>query len=66
MFKNINCSGSNIYIDDIIVIGEIYEACLVGTIKTINFFLKLGFIIHPEKSSLPRISFQFKGNVAYA
>ena len=25
---------------------------LIGTIKTIKLFLKLGFIIHPEKSSL--------------
>ena len=41
-----------IYIDDIIVIGDTYEECLIGTIKTIKLFLKLGFIIHPEKSSL--------------
>ena len=41
-----------IYIDDIIVSGDIYEECLLGTIKTIKLFLKLGFIIHPEKSSL--------------
>ena len=41
-----------IYIDDIIVIGDTYEECLIGTIKTIKLFLKLSFIIHPEKSSL--------------
>ena len=41
-----------IYIDDIIAIGDTYEKCLIGTIKTIKLFLKLGFIIHPEKSSL--------------
>ena len=41
-----------IYIDDVIVIGETYEECLTGTIKTIDLFLNLGFIIHPEKSSL--------------
>ena len=41
-----------IYIDDIIIIGDTYEECLIGTIKTIKLFLKLGFIIHPEKSSL--------------
>ena len=41
-----------IYIDDIIVIGETYEECLIGTVKTIKLFLNLGFIIHPEKSSL--------------
>ena len=40
------------YIDDIIIIGDTYEECLIGTIKTIKLFLKLGFIIHPEKSSL--------------
>ena len=41
-----------IYIDDIIVIGDTYEECLIGTIKTIKLFLKLDFIIYPEKSSL--------------
>ena len=41
-----------IYIDDIIVIGDTYDKCLIGTIKTIKLFLKLGFIIHPGKSSL--------------
>ena len=41
-----------IYIEDIIVMEDIYEECLIGTIKTIKLFLKLGFIIHPEKSSL--------------
>ena len=41
-----------IYIDDIIVTGDTYEECLIGTIKTIKLFLKLSFIIHPEKSSL--------------
>ena len=41
-----------IYIDDIIVIGDTYEECLIGTIKTIKLFLKLGFIIHPQRSSL--------------
>ena len=41
-----------IYIDDIIVIGDTYEECLIGTIKTIKLFLKLGFIIHLEKSFL--------------
>ena len=41
-----------IYIDDIIVIGDTYEECLIGTIKTIKLFLKLGFIIHPEKNFL--------------
>ena len=51
MFKNGRCYVA-IYIDDIIVIGGTYEECLTGTIKTIMFFLKLGFIIHPEKSSL--------------
>ena len=41
-----------IYIDDIIVIGDSYKKCLIGTVKSIKLFLKLGFIIHPEKSSL--------------
>ena len=70
MFKNGRCYVA-IYIDDIIVIGGTYEECLTGTIKTIMFFLKLGFIIHPEKlttftrDNLSRICFQFKGNVSY-
>ena len=41
-----------INIDDIIVIGDTYEECLIGTIKTIKLFLRLGFIINPGKSSL--------------
>ena len=41
-----------IYIDNIIVIGNTYEQYLISTIKTIKLFLKLGLIIHPEKSSL--------------
>ena len=41
-----------IYTDDIILIGETYEECLIGTIKTIKLFLKLDFLIPPEKSPL--------------
>ena len=41
-----------IYIDHIIVIGDSYKKCLIGIVKSIKLFLKLGFIIHPEKSSL--------------
>ena len=40
-----------IYID-IIFIGETYEECRIDNIKSIKLFLKLGFITHPEKSSL--------------
>ena len=40
-----------IHIDDVIVIGETYEECLVDTINTIKLFLKLGFVIHPKKAS---------------
>ena len=62
-----------IYIDDIIVIGDTYEECLIGTIKTIKLFLKLGFIIHLEKkllttfirNNLSKSCFQFRGNVGY-
>ena len=42
----------SIYIDNIVVIGDTYEECLIGAIKTIKLFLKLGFIIQPEKISL--------------
>ena len=41
-----------IYIDDIIVIGDSYKECLIGTVKSIKLFMKMGFIMHPEKSSL--------------
>ena len=41
-----------INIDNVIVIGVTFEECLIGTIKTIKLFLKLGFIKYPEKSSL--------------
>ena len=63
-----------IHINDI-VIGETYEEFLTGTIKIIKLFLKLDFIIHPEKApyllttftknNLLRLCFQFKGNVDY-
>ena len=37
---------------------------LIGTIKTIKLFLKLGFIIHPEKNSLqPRQEMTYLGFV---
>ena len=49
-----------IYIDDIIVIGDTYEECLIVTVKTIKLFLRLGFIIHSEKSSL-----QLSQKIAY-
>ena len=50
MFKNRRCYSRNIYY--VFVIGDNYEQYLIGTIKTIKLFLKLCFIIHPEKSSL--------------
>ena len=59
-----------IYIDDIIVIGDTYKECLIGTItKT-----KTGFHYTPRKkllatlvtrNNLPKICFQFKRNVSY-
>ena len=54
-----------IYFDVIFVIEETYEKCLISTITNTKFFLKLCFIIHPEKNllttftrnDLPRICF---------
>ena len=54
-----------IYFDVIFVIEETYEKCLISTTTTTKFFLKLCFIIHPEKNllitltrnDLPRICF---------
>ena len=40
-----------IYIDDLIILGETYEECLTGSIKTIKMFLCLGFLMHPDKSA---------------
>ena len=40
-----------IYIDDLMILGETYEQCLTGSIKTIKMFLRLGFLIHPDKST---------------
>ena len=39
-----------IYIDDIIAIDQSFEKCLLTVVETTNFFLKLGFVIHPNKS----------------
>ena len=50
MFKNRRCYISNI--NDLIVIEEIYVECPIGNIKTVKLFVKLGFIINLEKSSL--------------
>ena len=43
--------GVTVAIDDIIFFGENYKEYIIGTIKTIKLFLKLGFFIHPEKRS---------------
>ena len=40
-----------IYIDDLIILRETYEEYLTGSIKTIKMFLRLGFLIHPDKSA---------------
>ena len=40
-----------ICIDDLIILGETYEECLAGNIKTIKIFLRSGFLIHPDKST---------------
>ena len=47
-------------VDDIIVTGDTYEERLIGTTKTIKLFLKLGFIIQPEKNCL-----QLSKEIAY-
>ena len=49
-----------IYIDDLIIIGETYEECLTGSIKTIKMFLPFRSLIHPDKfantkNNLPRV-----------
>ena len=49
MLKN-RCYSWNVY-NNIIVIGETYEKCIIGSIKIIKLFLTLSFIIHSEKSS---------------
>ena len=39
-----------IYKDDLIIFVETYEECLTGSNKTIKIFLRLGFLVHPDKS----------------
>ena len=41
-----------IYIDGLIILRETYEEYLTGSIKTIKMFLRLGFLIHPDKSAV--------------
>ena len=50
------------YIDDFFVPGNSYQECLENLRKAILLFLKLGFILHPEKSNLvPSQSLMFLG-----
>ena len=57
--KNRVISG---YIDDVFVPGNSYEECLETLRRAILLFLKLGFILHPEKSVLvPSQSLIFLG-----
>ena len=39
------------YNDDIYLQGNTYEECMMNVIKALSVFTKLGFIIHPFKSS---------------
>ena len=51
-----------IYIDDLIILRETYEEYLTGSIKTIKMFLRLGFLIHPDKSTfLPTQKLTYQG-----
>ena len=38
-----------IYRDDLITIGETCEKCVRGSMKAIKMFLRLGFLLHPDK-----------------
>ena len=40
-----------IYKDAIITVDDVFESCLTATIKTINLFQSVSFIIHPTKSN---------------
>ena len=39
-----------VYIDHIIAIDQSFEEYLLTVLETINLFLKLGFVAHPDKS----------------
>ena len=39
-----------IYIDDIMATDQSFKDCLLPLVETINLFLKLDFVIHPDKS----------------
>ena len=50
------------YVDDFIILGETYEECLTGSIKTIKMFPCLGFLIYPDKTNfLPAQKITYQG-----
>ena len=40
------------HIDDSLLLGYNYSACAKNIRDTVDTFIKLGFVIHPEKSVL--------------
>ena len=52
------------FIDDLINIGDSYEACVINVLDTISIMHSVGFVVHPEKSSLiPKQQIVFLGFV---
>ena len=52
------------FIDDLINIGDSYEACVINMLDTISIMHSLGFVVHPEKSSInPKQQIVFLGFV---
>ena len=50
------------YIDDLYLQANSYDDCLKNVVATFQLFTKLGFIIHPQKSSfLPSKKIQMLG-----
>ena len=65
MIKNRRCYSSSICTDDIIVIVDTYEECLIGLLlllKLLSYTPRKKLLTTSTRNDLPRIYFQFKGN----
>ena len=62
--KNARIYCGNIHQIYIIAIDQSFKECLLNVIETINFFQKLGFVIHPDKSKfIPAKIVEYLGSI---
>jgi len=54
VFANLRKKGhtSSPYLDDSFLVADTYQACVANVQATLEFFNKLGFVVHPDKSQL--------------